>query len=131
MIDVSDLRRIARARLRDAEMLLRAGRYDGGVYLCGYAVEIGLKARICKTIKWSGFPSTPSEFQSYGTFKTHNLDVLLHLSGREAPVKTKCLAEWSAVAKWDPEARYKPTGSATSADLKLMIASTKKLMKVL
>ena len=99
MIDVSDLRRIARAR--DAEMLLRAGRYDGGVYLCGYAVEIGLKARICKTIKWSGFPSTP------------------------------CLAEWSAVAKWDPEARYKPTGSATSADLKLMIASTRRLMKVL
>ena len=113
--------------------IIHPSRWEGNVQnqIRGYAVEIGLKARICKTIKWSGFPSTPSEFQSYGTFKTHNLDVLLHLSGREAPVKTKYFAEWSAVAKWDPEARYKPTGSATSTDLKLMIASTKKLMKVL
>ncbi len=131
MISVSVLRKIARARLRDAEVLVRAGRYDGGVYLCGYAVEIGLKARICKTLKWAGFPSTASEFQSYATFKTHNLDVLLHLSGREAQVKTKCLMDWSAVARWDPEGRYKPPGTSTKTDLRLMIALTKTLMRVL
>lgn len=131
MISVSDLRRIARARLFDAQALLRAGRYDGGVYLCGYAIEIALKARICKTLEWPGFPSTSSEFQNYATFKTHNLDVLLHLSGCEVPVKTKHFADWSAVAKWDPEARYKLTGSATKRDLSLMIASTRRLMRVL
>lgn len=131
MITVSALRKIAHARLKDAEVLLRARRHDGGVYLCGYAVEIGLKARICKTLKWAGFPSTASEFQSYATFRTHNLDVLLRLSGREAPVRTNYVADWSAVARWDPEVRYKPTGSATRADLGRMIASTKTLMKAL
>jgi hypothetical protein len=46
------------SRLKDAKALLAAKRYDGSVYLCGYSVEIGLKARICRTLKWDGFPST-------------------------------------------------------------------------
>ena len=33
----SDLSKIARARLRDAEVLYRSRRYDGAIYLCGYA----------------------------------------------------------------------------------------------
>jgi enhancing lycopene biosynthesis protein 2 len=42
MIFPSDLRDIAQARLDDADALLQAGRFDGSVYLCGYAVEIAL-----------------------------------------------------------------------------------------
>lgn len=49
MIPKADLKATARARLRDAQVLLRGKRLDGAVYLCGYAVEIALKARICRT----------------------------------------------------------------------------------
>jgi len=55
----------------------------------------------------------------------------LRVSGVEETVKTKVFAEWSAVVAWDPEARYKPIGSATPEDAKLMIESAKTLLGVL
>ncbi|HBL27338.1 MAG TPA: hypothetical protein DD490_10940 [Acidobacteria bacterium] len=65
MIPSVTLRAISAARLEDARQLLAAGRFDGAVYLCGYAVELALKARICDTLGWSDFPETPKEFQPY------------------------------------------------------------------
>jgi len=131
MLDITDLEKIATARIKDAEVLLNARRYDGAIYLCGYAVEIALKARICKTLGWSGYPSTTREFANYQSFKTHSLDVLLSLSGIEQKIKVELFAEWSAVAEWDPEIRYKPIGSATKKETKFMIDSSKKLLGVL
>lgn len=86
----------------DSEVLFRARRYDGAIYLCGYAVEIALKERICKTLCWDGYPSTRGEFQDYQTFRTHSLDVLLKLSGVESTIKREFLAEWGAVAPYAP-----------------------------
>ncbi|MBV9327461.1 MAG: HEPN domain-containing protein [Chloroflexi bacterium] len=40
----AEYRRIARAKLADAQVLLRARRYDAAYYLAGYVVECGLKA---------------------------------------------------------------------------------------
>ena len=131
MITKAELRKIARERLKDAEVLLKAGRYDGAIYLGGYVVEIALKCRICQTLKWSGFPQTRSEFQPYQSLKTHDLDVLLSLSGVEAKIRTSYLAEWSAVASWDPEARYNPLGSASKADAEALLRAAKKLLEVL
>jgi HEPN domain len=131
MITRSDLTKIARARLRDAEVLYRSRRYDGAIYLCGYAAEIALKARICQALSWPGDPSTGGEFQHYQRFRTHNLDVLLRLSGVEEKVKTTLMTEWSAVAAWDPEARYKPIGSTTRQAAALMIASARVLSRAL
>ena len=51
MIQTNDIKDIARARLQDADILLTSGRYDGAIYLCGYAIELALKARICQTLK--------------------------------------------------------------------------------
>lgn len=132
MILPIELRTIARARLRDAEALLTAGRYDGSVYLCGYSVEIALKARVCRTLKWTGFPSTNKEFEGYHSFRTHDLDVLLHLSGAEVKMKEpRYLTAWSVIAMWEPGTRYRPIGTATSADATDMIKSAKTLLKVL
>ena len=130
MISRSDLKKVARGRLQDAEILLHRRRYDGAIYLCGYAVEIALKARICQTLNWPDFPSTRGEFENLSSFRTHKLDVLLHLSGREEAIKIKArlLKEWSAVAKWEPEFRYRPMGSAKRADALEMINSTKAIM---
>ena len=87
MIKRIELREIAKARIKDAEVLLMAKRYDGAVYICGYAIELGPKARICRTLKWPCYPSTNKEFADYRRFKTHDLDVLLHLSGIEEKIK--------------------------------------------
>lgn len=55
MINKREIKKIAKARLKDAEVLAASRRYEGAIYLCGYAVELGLKARICLTLKWPGF----------------------------------------------------------------------------
>lgn len=131
MLDRTELLKIAQARLGDAETLFGAARYDGAVYLCGYAVEIKLKARICRTLRWPDFPETNKEFQNCQSLKTHNLDVLLKFSGVEQKIKLNHLAEWSIVLRWDPAVRYKRIGSATRQDTELMIASAKVLLREL
>lgn len=128
MLDKKEIKKIVKARLKDAEVLVASRRYEGAIYLCGYAVELGLKARICRTLKWPGFPSTNNEFKNYRSFKTHNLDVLLHLTGMEEKIKNELFAEWSAVAKWDPESRYNPTGNVSSSDAQLMLSSASSLL---
>lgn len=128
MIPAKELRNIARARLKDADALLASRRYDGAIYLCGYAVELVLKARICSALKWQGYPSTTSEFKDYQSFRTHDLDVLLHLSGREQNIKLNSFAEWSSVAQWNPSARYQPVGTAKRTDAQLMILAARKLL---
>jgi HEPN domain-containing protein len=131
MIDRDELRRIAQARLEDAEVLLRASRYDGAIYVCGYAVELALKARICETLNWSGYPSTRAEFQDYQTLRTHDLNVLLRLSGIEDRIKTDFAAEWRTAATWNPEARYLAVGATSEQDAMLMIRATITLLRVL
>lgn len=131
MITKSELRKIARARLKESKLLYEAKRYEGAVYICGYVIELGLKLRICNTLKWEGFPSTNREFNDFRSFKTDNLDVLLALSGVEEKVKTKYLPEWSAVTNWDPEARYNPIGTISVTEAELMIESAEKLLRIL
>jgi HEPN domain-containing protein len=131
MISRNDLRKIARARLKDAEVLLANRRYDSAVYLCGYAIELVLKARICQTLKWSGFPETSKEFQPFQSLKTHSLVTLLSLSGQEQRITSSYLPAWSVVAPWDPEARYKRVGTATRADAVSMIDAARVLMRQL
>ena len=131
MISVQELKKIASARIEDAEALYQNKRFDGAVYLCGYAVELTLKARICKTLKWSGFPSTKSEFQLLQSFKTHRLDLLLSLSGQESKIKTGYLADWSIVANWDSETRYSIIGTISRTEASDMIESAKTIVKAL
>src|ERR1700722_19690038 len=129
MLDRRELLEISRARLKDAKVLLKARRYDCAAYLCGYVVECALKARIVATLKWSGFPATKKEFEGFASFKTHNLDAFLRLCACENKIRSKYLAEWSGVARWDPETRYMPIGTVTSADPSLMIQQAQVLLQ--
>jgi hypothetical protein len=131
VITIADLRGIAKARLEDASVLYQDRRFDGAVYLCSYAIELSLKARICTTLGWIGFPETRGEFENFGSFRTHKLDVLLALSGVEQMVKTRHLEEWSAVSTWDPETRYKRIGHTTREQAELMLLSAILLSDVL
>ena|ERR1051325_7653935 len=112
MISSVELRKIAKARLLDATALLKAKRYDGAYYLAGYAIELALKARICRTLKWSGFPESAQDFKGLQSIKTHDLEILLRFSGIESRLKQKHMTEWSVVLNWNPEKRYQPVGQS-------------------
>lgn len=131
MIARADLEKTARAHLRDAAILNRNRSYDGAVYLCGYAVEIALKARICQTLRWAGFPSTSAEFQHVKSVQTHNFEALLLFSGVEARIKPALATDWSILKTWTPEQRYSPVGTQTVADAAAIIAAARALLKVL
>ena len=131
VISIVDLRAIAEARLEDARVLLAKGRIDAAAYICGYAIELSLKARICATLNWKGFPDQRKEFEHFASFKTHKLDVLLALCGQEQRVKDEYLWEWSEVETWDPESRYKAVGLAEVAAIERMIIAVETLLKVL
>ncbi len=131
MLTIAELRRIAKARLDDAEALLHTRRYDGAVYLCGYAVELALKARICKTLRWEGFPETVGEFRDLQSFRIHDLEALLHLSGIENRVKDQFVAQWSSVSEWDPEMRYARVGTTGRQAASVMVEHVKVLLRQL
>jgi HEPN domain-containing protein len=62
MATKTELRILAKARLKEAQILFEAKRYDAATYLCGYAMELALKARICQTLGYIHFPQSNKEF---------------------------------------------------------------------
>ena len=121
MLSVTELTSTSPARLKDAEALASLGRYDGASYICGYAVEIALKVRIVKTLKWPGFPNSGKEFDGLQSFRSHELKRLLYLCGRESKIQLAFSPEWAEVCRWDPEKRYSPPGQVSRSDAELMI----------
>jgi HEPN domain-containing protein len=127
MIPLTELDTIAHARLDDAQALHDAGRFDGAVYLCGYAVEVALKARICRALNWRQFPDR----KGFESIYTHDLDILLQYSGQELRVKNDHFSDWSNVMQWKEDKRYTIIGTATESASAGMIASAKVLLGVL
>ena len=131
MISIAELDGIAQARLEDAKALFATGRLDGSMYVCGYAIEVALKARICRALNWPDFPETNKEFLAYKSFQTHELDVLLRLSGQEQKIKQQHFADWNKVAAWKSESRYNVVGTAQKNDAEELIKAAERLLKIL
>ena len=123
MIDKVTLRLNAEIRLKDAQVLLAHGQLDGAAYLCGYAVEFALKARICDTLN-------TGEYLDYlQSYKTHDLERLLFLTGQEAPLKQNVLVEWTSVVhNWKPEMRYKK-GFLSTGDVQTLLNAAQVLLQ--
>jgi hypothetical protein len=130
-IPLSDLRATAVARLKDARALYAKKRFEGAIYVCGYAVEMALKVRICKRLKWSEFPNTGKEWESKQVVKTHEFEKLLAFTGLDPTFKQRYSQEWSTLKSWSPELRYNIGGSATQSDAEKMINATATLVKVI
>lgn len=130
MITLETLQNLSRDRLDDAKALYKAGRYDGAFYICGYAVELGLKKKICETLKWDGYPDSDKEFGQLKSFKTHGLETLLHLSGVENQIKEEMFTEWSIVVSWNTDIRYS-SQKRTEQNAKLLLESAEALLKKL
>jgi len=111
-----ELKELARLRLKEAETLFTAGLYDGAVYLCGYVVEFALKARICRLLGVSEYPSS-GKFKP--VYAVHDFNQLLLLSGLQSkldPSNVDLFTNWSTATPWTPERRYSPRGTFSRAD---------------
>jgi hypothetical protein len=126
-LDRAALRRLARLRLADARALFRARRYDGATYLCGYVIEYALKARICRTLRWVEYRTG----EKYRSFKVHDVEALLGLSGVEDMVLRTHATDWNFAKQWSPELRYDPNTKATSVSAKAMLTAATNLLRVL
>ncbi|MDD5189473.1 MAG: HEPN domain-containing protein [Dehalococcoidales bacterium] len=131
MLDRNELKKLSKERILESEILYLHKKYDISSYLCGYAVELALKYRICKCLKWIGFPETKSEFEDVKFLKTHECENLLLLTGKKDQMKTNFMTEWSVVAKWNPDGRYHPLGTITKAESRDMIDCSKKIVGML
>lgn len=131
MILSDDLKDIAFERLVDAEILLLAQRYDSAVYLSGYCMEIYLKHIICKTLNWTGFPATGKEFENLKSLKTHDLGVLLSLTGLESFVLKEHLQVWYKLLVWNPEIRYRLAGTVKEEEAVEMMRNVKIMLEIL
>jgi hypothetical protein len=106
------LRELALLRLQEAEVLFDNNLYDGSVYLCGYVVELALKARICATLGVNVYPEKGTRLRD--AMKSHVLDDLGLLAGMGhdlTPARPDLITNWSFLIQWKPEWRYNQKGS--------------------
>lgn len=131
MIPISDLRTTAKERLADAKVLYRAGRYDGAIYVCGYAVEMALKVRICRHLRWPDLPDEDKEWKGRTNIKTHDFDQLYMFAGMPQTFKVRYQNEWDALTSWSPELRYRTNLSASQLDADKIIKAATKITRIL
>lgn len=81
MANSEQLKKISEARLKSAQILLRAGDWYGSVEMMGYALECALKSVTCKTLHLDEYPSGTRNKKIDNYFMTHNFDQLLIVSG--------------------------------------------------
>ncbi len=108
-ISRTDLQLLAMTRMEDAHALLKGNRFSGAYYLAGYAIELGLKACIAKTITAETIP--PKAFIN-GIY-THDLQQLVAHAGLK-PLLDKDLKKnpvlngnWMQAFQWNEKSRYK------------------------
>jgi HEPN domain-containing protein len=125
MISVKQLRELANTRIKEAEILLVNRKYDGAVYLCGYAIELALKSRICIRLRWKEFP------EDIKPLLTHDFNYLIRFTGKEDKIKSQYVSEWSIIEKWKSGSRYNPIGTTGISDAQKMVSSAKKLVRII
>ena len=130
-----------------AEFLASNCFYDDAYYLGGYAFELRVKAKICKTLVIPDFfdfdnsrtrklPLAKSKRVDkdnlYKPFKVHDYEQLLILSGLYSEFSNKIItdlvfgADWSVISKWDESLRY--TNGCNEVDVKTFLQSIKNML---
>ncbi len=133
---------LAISRFDEATILFNNKKFDGAYYLAGYAIELMLKAKICRNL---GIPNLFSENESSistigagvsevrKALKTHNLLTLLIFSGLKnkfdndkAVNKNLSLANSLLFQSWSENLRYKPCGNTSESECKNLIELLKR-----
>ena len=109
----SDIEKLAAQKLAAAQLLIDHSMCDDAYYLAGYAIELNLKALVCKTLRIDDFFTfNKGAKEMYRPFKTHSYFELLLLSGiypeyMAAYSDPDFVAKWSIISSWSEESRYK------------------------
>lgn len=118
-LTASLLRELAEARLREALVLLAAHEPAGAYYLAGYAVELGLKARIARRFQADAIPDR----RLVDKVHSHDLASLTKLAEldddlrRRADSSRSFAGHWAIVTNWSEKARYLSVDRADAEDL--------------
>ena len=118
----SDLQKLTKQRLDEANALLSLNFADAAFYLAGYSIECALKAAVCRTLDQNDFyePDRSNKGARYvqdrifREFKTHNYNDLLVLSGLSAKFELARVSDsllysaWTDIEKagWTEQFRY-------------------------
>jgi len=119
LLSKADLQKLAQIRLEDSVHLLQTNRASSAYYLCGYAVELALKACIAKLIQ----PDIIPEKAFINAIYTHNFDSLVSIAGLlpqlQADIKadTEFAAYWAIATKWSEDSRYEFWDSVSAATM--------------
>lgn len=111
-----DLKRLARLRLSEAEALHGAGFYDGAAYLAGYAIEMALKARICRVLGVADYPLAGPLKPAYAVHDLAQLVLLAGLKQRLDAAAPALSLKWSAARPWNPDRRYTSVGTCSAQE---------------
>ena len=95
MTTKKDLEALADMRLGDAKLLFNAGRYSAAYYLCGYAVETGIKACIAGVFRADVIPDKTFVNAIY----SHKLDDLLGLAGLKQQLQVRYVEQPCVVGR--------------------------------
>jgi HEPN domain-containing protein len=124
----SDFIKLSEIRLHESKVLLDAEKYDGAYYLCGYAVECALKARIAKKTREFDFPDKAITNSCY----THDLLKLIEVGGLKKELDEDSESDhdlknyWSVVKDWNEISRYEFHDKNSACALYQAIADEKK-----
>ena len=120
----AELQRLARERVRDADVLLAGGQWSGAYYLVGYAVECGLKSCILHHLEKTGMIFKERKYlNKLGECWTHELDKLLDLAnltpelGKATGANPALLGYWGVVKDWKETSRYEQKTEAEARAL--------------
>jgi hypothetical protein len=107
----SEFEGIAGVRAFEAKTLLEAGCPSGAMYLCGYAIELALKAVISKGFDANTIPDK----KLINSIYVHDLNALVKLAGLEPALEdakrsSEFEANWEIVKDWSETKRYEIIG---------------------
>lgn len=136
MIPVADFQHTACERFRDAKCLLDGERFDGAIYMAGYALEIAIKVKLCHSKEMPAFPDTEDEWKDVNgalkkfdntwkktnnAFDKESKSWKEHLSEElvnrlDESLKNQILAnrDWRKIRIWSVDLRYR-RGIATTS----------------
>ena len=114
----TDLQQLAKDRIADAEVLLKADRFSGVYYLTGLAVECALKACIAKSTEQYEFPDKDRALDSW----KHDLGKLVNTAGLTEALSIELKvaefeANWLTVKDWDVASRYLQSNELAAKDM--------------
>jgi hypothetical protein len=117
-------REVARQRCEDADILFAERRYNGAIYLAGYAIECHLKWAVCDRKEETHLPKN---------YETHNWDHLVAGAGLRTAIdrQPRMTALYGALAEqWGPALRYN-TRQYSTTEAGRLYSETKQLYQFL